>query len=30
MLVAALDGVLFEVRTRDFLVACIVDFCHLM
>ena len=30
MLVAALDGTLFEVRTRDFLVACIVDFCQTM
>ena len=30
MLVAALDGTLFEVRTRDFLVACIVDICQTM
>ncbi len=30
MLVAALDGVLFEVLTRDFLVACIVDVCRIV
>ena len=30
MLVAALDGVLFEVRTHDFLVACNEDFCQTM
>ena len=30
MLVAALGGALFEVRTRDCLVACILDFCETM
>ena len=30
MLVSALGGALFEVRTRDCLMACILDLCEIM